>query len=169
MEPQRFVSNGYLSKFVQFLLKCLEAPDPQTSPSQVTRGSQSSSIDPDLVLCAIGDMAIAVGHFITGYTELLLPDILRFLEGRRRREPSPEWLPEDLERLFRQQVPQQSLLRGVLGRALKKDGHRALACTIKLVKAAGPSMVNHIHSLIERMFLGTSKRYLFCGFLNLII
>lgn len=184
MGPQRFVENGYLPKFVQFLIKCLEIPEIQTSPLsenssstttiEIQRDTSEWKVDPDIIFSSIGDMAIAVGHFITSYTEMLVPHILRSLGSplcKRSEATTPSWLTDELEKLIRQQIPQQSIQRNVLGPAYKTDSYRiALDCTIKLVKAAGPTMVNHVHSLIDRMFMGLSIHLsgLIClGILNL--
>lgn len=114
-------------------------------------------MDPDLVLSSLGDIAMAVEHYIASHTEVLLAHLLKFLsEPLRKRVESPlPWLTDDLDRLFRQQIPQLSIQRSIAGSFLKNECYRsALESTIKLVKAAGVTMINHLHSLIDKMFMG---------------
>lgn len=168
MDPVRFVNHGYLDVFIQFLVRSLEAliAGPSTDSSTTPASNQApTSTTPDgwtmedsgFFFLAVGDVAGAVGKQIAKHLDTLMPCISRYVAAPEFDilDANPFGSPPELQRRVLQEIPQQSVRRVLLRKMFPSelDGYRAaIECAIKLMKAAGPAMVDHMRRLIEQMF-----------------
>lgn len=180
LEPQRFVVDGWLKKFLIFLLSCLdgarlEFPSPATTttlsvnPAAVAvlvDPSARTCVDPAVTFSALGDLISAVQHHITPMVDTLLPYLVNFPEsafGVAGVCSDCHAISADLTRLVKQACGTTMMQRAFLGTPSKTISKEAFTCLIKLLKAVGPAMVDYMPAVIGRMCSGGVSASWFIG------